>query len=113
MQQLLRSRRTAAFAAGVRPSLWRAVAVFRSWKRPSTVCPPERDVMIRSLPRIAFGKVEGKINSRVTRKHARIKLDAVHSEPLRLGQSVDDLAPAVEPVVKSERGGTFDQEGAA
>src|SRR5437868_2516654 len=70
-------------------------------------------MMIRSLPGIAFGKVEGKVNCRVTRKHARIESDAVHSEPLRLGQSVEDLAPAVESVVKSERSGTFDQQGAA
>jgi hypothetical protein len=49
----------------------------------------------------------------MTRKHARIELDAVHSEPLRFRQSVDDLAPAVEPVVKSESSRTFDQEGAA
>lgn len=69
--------------------------------------------MVRSVPGIAFGKVEGKINCRVTRKHTRIKLDAVHSEPLQLGQRVDDLAPAVKSVVKSERSGTFDQEGTA
>lgn len=37
----------------------------------------------------------------------------MHSEPLRLGQSIDYLAPTVEPMVKSERSGTFDQEGAA
>jgi hypothetical protein len=70
-------------------------------------------MMIRSLPGIAFGKVEGKINCRVTGKDIRIKLDAVHAEPLWLGGCVDDLAPAVESVVKSERSGIFDQEGAA
>jgi hypothetical protein len=70
-------------------------------------------MMIRSLPGIAFGKVEGKINRRVTRKRASVKLDAVHSEPLRLGRCVDDPAPPVESVVKSEGSGIFDQEGAA